>query len=355
MTVITPAIIPSSGSHTAPEVSVVILNYNGKHFLKVFLPVLLQSTYPNMRVIVADNASTDNSVVWIKENYSQTELIILEKNWGFAAGYNEALKQIHSDYYVLLNSDVEVTSNWIEPVIALMEKNKNIAACQPKILSFNQRSYFEYAGAAGGWIDRYGYPFARGRVFDFCEEDTGQYNDAAPCFWASGAALFIRSEDFHSHGGFDPFFFAHQEEIDLCWRIQRSGKQIYCEPKSVVYHVGGGTLPKGNKQKIFLNFRNNLVMLHKNLPVGERFVKISLRLCLDGIAGVKMLFGGDVNAIPAILKAHWGYYKWLLGKRNPHPKPTKKQELTGKYNGSLIWQHFICRKKTFKEIVHYKQ
>ncbi len=234
-----------------PSVTVVILNWNGKHFLEKFLPSVMLSGYENLSVIVADNASTDDSIPFIKNKYPSVQIIYNAVNEGFAKGYNTALKQVTSDYFILLNSDVEVTKGWINPVISLMESDKTIAACQPKILSFNQKNEFEYAGASGGWIDQYGYPFSRGRVFDTCEKDNGQYDDCSEIFWATGAAFFVRASVYEEMEGFDEYFFAHQEEIDLCWRMQRAGYKIYVEPTSIVYHVGGGTLQKGNKRKVF--------------------------------------------------------------------------------------------------------
>lgn len=209
----------------------------------------------------------------MRNHYPGVRLIENAANEGFASGYNKALQQVNSEYCILLNSDVEVTEQWIEPVIAIMEANKKIAACQPKILSFKQKKYFEYAGAAGRWIDSMGYPFSRGRVFDCCETDNGQYNNASPCFWATGTAMFVRTEVFKQLAGFDESFFAHQEEIDLCWRMQLAGYAVFVQPASVVYHIGGGTLPSGNSRKVYLNYRNNLVMLYKNLPVSEKFGK----------------------------------------------------------------------------------
>ena len=237
-----------------PSVAIVILNWNGKHFLQQFLPALVASTYGNKRIIVADNASTDDSIAFLEQYFPDVEIIENHSNEGFAKGYNSALQGVDSDYYVLLNSDVEVTPGWIEPVIELMESNARIGACQPKVLTDAARHLFEYAGACGGWIDQLGYPFARGRMFDVLEEDKGQYNQAQPCFWASGAAMFVRTDLFHMLGGFDEYFFAHQEEIDFCWRLQLAGYSVYVQPASVVYHVGGGTLPKGNARKHFLNF-----------------------------------------------------------------------------------------------------
>ena len=264
-----------------PTVAIVILNWNGKAYLEKFLPIVLKSSYENKTVIVADNASTDDSVLFLRNHYPGVRLIENAANEGFASGYNKALQQVNSEYCILLNSDVEVTEQWIEPVIAIMEANKKIAACQPKILSFKQKKYFEYAGAAGGWIDSMGYPFSRGRVFDCCETDNGQYNNASPCFWATGTAMFVRTEVFKQLAGFDESFFAHQEEIDLCWRMQLAGYAVFVQPASVVYHIGGGTLPSGNSRKVYLNYRNNLVMLYKNLPVSEKIWKIPVRLVLD--------------------------------------------------------------------------
>lgn len=335
---------------TLPEVAVVILNWNGRSYLEKFLPFVFASTYPNKRVIVADNASTDGSVEMLREKFPAAEIIINPENEGFAKGYNLSLKQVNSPYYVLLNSDVEVAPGWIEPVIRLMEDDNNIAACQPKILSYNLRSKFEYAGACGGWLDKYGYPFARGRVFEHCEKDEGQYDDASACFWASGAAFFVRADAFHKSGGFDEFFFAHQEEIDLCWRFQKMGYKIFCQPASVVFHVGGGTLPAGNKRKVFLNFRNNLIMMRKNLPKKEADKKILMRLVLDGIAGLKYLINAEPSSMIAVIRAHFAYYSW---KKNQTEWESKGPifKLNGEYEGSIVWKYFIRGKKTFLQIV----
>ncbi|MEZ5028863.1 MAG: glycosyltransferase family 2 protein, partial [Ferruginibacter sp.] len=267
-----------------PSVAIVILNWNGKPFLEKFLPSVKVSAYKFKKIIVADNASTDDSVNFLQKVHPEISIIQNESNLGFAKGYNNALKKIEADYYVLLNSDVEVTPGWIEPVISLMETNKAIAACQPKILAYADKETFEYAGASGGWIDKFGYPFMRGRIFDDCEKDNGQYNDVQPCFWASGAAFFVRSSVYHQLGGLDEFFFAHQEEIDFCWRVQLAGHKVYVQPASVVYHVGGGTLPKGNSRKTFLNFRNNLIMLYKNLPTAAALWKLPFRIMLDAVS-----------------------------------------------------------------------
>jgi GT2 family glycosyltransferase len=257
---------------------------------------------------------------------------------------------------VLLNSDVEVTPGWIEPVISLMESNQSIGACQPKIRMYADRESFEYAGAAGGWLDHLGYPFAKGRVFDVCEKDHGQYDVAEPVFWASGAALFIRAKLYHALGGLDNYFFAHQEEIDLCWRMQLAGYKVYCCPASVVYHVGGGTLPKGNVRKVKLNFRNNLIMMAKNLPAGELAWKMPFRFLLDSVSAWKSLFAGEAVYFWAILAAHLAFLKWLVFKRGKSVFPESKgAKLEGWYSGSIVWQYFVKGKKTFGEIVKGKR
>jgi GT2 family glycosyltransferase len=340
---------------TQPSVAIVILNWNGKKFLQQFLPSVLASVYDNKRVIVADNASTDDSVAFLKENYPQVEILINSSNEGFAQGYNTALKQVQADYFVLLNSDVEVTPNWISPVIDLMESDALVAACQPKLLAYHNKNYFEYAGACGGWIDTLGYPFSRGRVFDVCEEDKGQYDEAAPCFWATGAAMFIKAKIYNAMGGLDGYFFAHQEEIDLCWRMQLAGYKVYVQPKSVVYHVGGGTLPKGSSRKVYLNFRNNLIMLWKNQYVTEKIYKVPLRMILDGVSAMKELFSGDPAYFKAVLKAHMHFYKWLFFEKKKSIWPLQKRaKATGVFKGFLIWQYFIKKKTKFSEIVDNK-
>jgi GT2 family glycosyltransferase len=288
----------------------------------------------------------------LRNHYPGVRLIENAANEGFASGYNKALQQVNSEYCILLNSDVEVTEQWIEPVIAIMEANKKIAACQPKILSFKQKKYFEYAGAAGGWIDSMGYPFSRGRVFDCCETDNGQYNNASPCFWATGTAMFVRTEVFKQLAGFDESFFAHQEEIDLCWRMQLAGYAVFVQPASVVYHIGGGTLPSGNSRKVYLNYRNNLVMLYKNLPVSEKIWKIPVRLVLDGIAACRELVSADAGYFMAVIKAHMYFYGWLIGKKKKNKfTPKRLTGLHGVYKGLLIWEYFIKKKKAFAEIV----
>jgi hypothetical protein len=338
-----------------PSVAVVILNWNGKNYLNQFLPFLCASTYANLQIVVADNASSDDSILFLKTHYPDVIVIQNNTNEGFAKGYNTALKQVEANYYVLLNSDVEVTQGFIEPVIELMENEATIGACQPKILDWNNRTHFEYAGAGGGWIDFLGYPFCKGRFFENLEVDEGQYNKAEPIFWASGAAFFIRADLFHQLGGFDEYFFAHMEEIDLCWRIQLTGYEVYVCPASVVYHVGGGTLPKGNQRKVFLNFRNNLIMLYKNLPFNQLIWKLPLRFLLDAISAWKNVFSGQMPYFKAVIQAHFAFIDWIFNhKKVKSLKHSSKIKLTGWYKGSIVWDHFILGKKSFKEIIHQK-
>lgn len=340
----------------APLVSIVILNWNGRKFLEQFLPSVTSSTYENYKVVVADNASTDDSVPFLRSYYPLVEVLELEKNFGFAMGYNEALKGMEGDYYVLLNSDVEVPPGWIEPVIRLMEADKTIGACQPKLLQYHNRSCFEYSGAAGGWIDYLGYPFARGRVFDVNEDDTGQYDTTEAVFWASGAALFVRADLYHSLGGLDPYFFAHQEEIDFCWRLQRAGYKVYCCAESVIYHVGGGTLPKGNSRKVYLNFRNNLVMMAKNMRVGEALWKLPFRFVLDFVSAVKSLFSGEGRYFTAVLRAHISFLGWLFsGEKMRVRLPRSGYQRLGYHEKSVVWAYFVQGKKYFREIVGVKK
>ena len=347
--------IMQAGSKDHPAVAIVILNWNGKEFLQKFLDAVLNSTYKNKRIIVADNDSIDDSVLFLQTFYPEISILHNSGNLGFAKGYNTALQQVQADYYVLLNSDVEVTSSWIEPIIDLMQADEAIAACQPKILSYNNKNQFEYAGACGGWIDKFGYPFARGRIFDTCETDTGQYNIAQTCFWATGAALFVKAAVYHELKGFDEYFFAHQEEIDLCWRMQLSGYKIFVQPASVVYHVGGGTLPRGNSYKTFLNFRNNLVMLYKNLPWNKALATIFFRVFLDSIAAWKSLLTGDAGFFLAVARAHLHFFKWVcFHQKKSLTVPGKNNVLTGWYKGSIVWEYFIKRKKTFSEIIPFK-
>lgn len=334
-----------------PRVAIVILNYNGRKHLEQFLPSVLATTYPGIKIYVADNGSTDDSLSFLMANYPQVNLLVHETNEGFAGGYNWALRSVEAEYYVLLNSDVWVTPHWVTPIIELMQSHSTVAAAQPKILSQKEPAHFEYAGAAGGWIDSLGYPLSRGRVFDICEIDQGQYDDIADIFWASGAAMFIRASVFHELGGFDARFFAHQEEIDLCWRIQLKGYRVVAVPTSVVYHVGAGTLPRGGR-KVYLNFRNNLRMLCKNLPIAQLSWKLPLRIGLDAISAWKGLLSGDVAFFTAIMRAHFSVFFWLLaGARGVYGQPGNFSKLTGVYRGSVVWKYFIEQKKNFQEII----
>lgn len=326
------------------NVSIVILNYNGQGFLEKFLPAVIQHS-AGYEIIVADNASTDNSVAFLTHTYPEIRLIRLPHNGGFTGGYNEALKQVQARYYVLLNSDIEVTPNWIAPVIKLMDENPNIAACQPKMRDYQKPALFEYAGAAGGYIDYLGYPFCRGRIFDTCETDTGQYDDTREIFWATGACMFVRAEVFHQLGGFDTKFFAHMEEIDLCWRMKNAGYQVYYTSASTVYHVGGGTLHKSNPHKTFLNYRNGLAMMYKNLPAGKVFSTIFMRLVLDGISSVRFLLAGSFKDIWAILKAHFAFYAMIPRLERKSPK-----QLTDIYPESIVAAYFFRKKKRFEEL-----
>lgn len=337
---------------SSPKIAIVILNWNGCKFLEQFLPSVFLSRYPNYEVIVADNASTDASIAFLEKQYPAVRIIRLAENFGFCRGYNEALKQVSSDYYVLLNSDVEVTAGWLEPMAALLESDASIAACQPKLLSFHNKKIFEYAGAAGGWLDKYGYPFAKGRVFDVCEEDHGQHDEPGPVFWASGAALFIRAGVYHEMQGFDEYFFAHQEEIDLCWRMQLAGHTIYSCPASVVYHVGGGTLATGSARKTFLNFRNNKIMLSKNLPFPQNLWIMGVRDLLDAVSAWKGLLTGHPGYFLAIVRAHIAFFKWWLFYRGKSVFPVSRHKhLKGYLPRNIAWLYFVKKKTTFSEIV----
>lgn len=326
------------------QVAIVILNWNGRHMLERFLPVILKHSLSSARVIIADNASTDDSIQWLSTYRDQVELIELDKNYGFTGGYNRALKQVKAEYYILLNSDVEVTPDWIRPVLEYMALNPFTAACQPKLRSCQDRHLLEHAGAAGGYMDYLGYPFCRGRMFTTLEEDQGQYDTIREVFWASGASMFIRAADFHAMNGFDEVFFAHMEEIDLCWRLQQSGKQIAVIPESTIYHVGGGTLPKSSPRKTYYNFRNNLLMLHKNLPLHQLLFILPLRLILDGIAGLKFLFDGDIGDFFAVIRAHLRFYALLPSRikvRTHQRRSRKTNQLQGIYNSSIVVAYYL--------------
>lgn len=332
-------------SHTA----IVILNYNGEKLLKQFLPFVLQYS-AGAEIIVADNASTDQSIAILQRDFPRVRLIPLDQNYGFCGGYNRALKQIQADYYVLLNSDIEVTQHWLAPMIALLDSNKTIAAVQPKILSYHQKNKFEHAGAAGGFIDSLGYPFCRGRIFDHIEVDNGQYNDEREIFWTTGACMMIRSEAYHRFGGFDEDFFAHMEEIDLCWKLHRIDQKVYYIGKSSVYHLGAGTLGYDNPKKTYLNFRNGLSLIYKHLTSTELIYKLPLRLLLDWIAAFSFLLKGESGNCKAVFRAHVDFFKNIgcdAIKRRKIQTAYPHYSHTGIKRGLIIYDYYIRGKKKF--------
>jgi GT2 family glycosyltransferase len=328
------------------KIAVVILNWNGAKLLEQFLPSVVNFS-DEATIYIADNASTDNSIQFIKDNYPTVSIIQNKDNFGFAKGYNIALEHVEEEIYCLLNSDVEVTQNWLTPILSAFQNDSKIGIIQPKILDYKDKTKFEYAGAAGGFIDKYGYPFCRGRIFETIEEDSGQYNDEKEIFWASGACFFIRKEVFRKLNGFDDDFFAHQEEIDLCWRAFNLGYQAKYIPNSTVYHVGGATLNEGNPKKTFLNFRNSLFMLLKNLPENKLVPIIFTRLVLDGLAGIQFLLKGKFKHFIAILKAHFSFYSFInkmLKKRNANQSPNYF------YNNSIVYSYFVKKLNRFVNI-----
>ncbi len=329
----------------------VLLNWNGIAFLEQFMDTVVKRS-PEAEIYLADNGSEDNSVAYMEEHFPSVKIVALDKNYGFAKGYNESLKQITADYYILLNTDIEVTENWIPPLIALLESDEKIACCQPKVKSYHQKQLFEHAGAAGGYIDKFGYAFCRGRVFKTIEEDIGQYDDLKEIFWATGACLCIRAELFHSTGAFDENFFAHMEEIDLCWRLKNRGYRIMYCPTSTVYHVGGGTLAYASPRKTYLNFRNNLLMMRRNMYGGNYFLKMVARLWLDQVAALKFIFGGQFTHFAMVLKAHLSYcahyFEYVKIRKQLKRKATTNQ-LTGIYNGSIVIDYFARSKKHFSQ------
>lgn len=337
------------------KLAIVILNWNGKHWLEKFLPnVIANSLADGIEIFVADNGSDDDSVSFVKQNFAEVKILELGANYGYTGGYNRALIQIKAEYFLLLNSDIEVTHNWLTPLLKRMDENAGIGACQPKILSWHEKNMFEYAGASGGFIDKLGYPFCRGRIFDTIEEDKGQYNDAVKIFWATGACLLVRADAFFKAGMLDDEFFAHMEEIDLCWRMQNLGYEIWVEPASVVYHVGGGTLHKSNPKKTFLNFRNNLALLYKNLPSNKLFSTIFLRLILDGLAGVNFLLKGQFADIIAIIKAHFAFYgmlPYLKRKRNSMPETLPLEKLNGISKAGIVKSYYLNKIKAFSQFI----
>lgn len=325
------------------EIAVVILNWNGKELLQKFLPAVVQHSN-QAQIYVIDNASTDDSVAFLQTNFPEVHLIQNQQNLGYAGGYNQGLNQVKEPIYCLINSDVLVTENWLAPILKLLGEQPEIGIVQPKILDYKRRNYFEYAGAAGGFIDAYGFPFCRGRVFDTIEKDEGQYNDITPVFWASGACFFVRKSVFEQLNGFDTLFFAHQEEIDFCWRAHIHNIQVYYCGFSTVYHVGGATLSNGNPKKTFLNFRNSLLMLYKNRPKKGKFINIFMRLSLDGLAGIHFFLNGKPQHCWAIVRSHFSFYR-LISQSTVNPNAIKYYRVK-----SVVWAYFIRRKKTFLQI-----
>jgi GT2 family glycosyltransferase len=339
------------------QTAVVILNYNGKNWLAKFLPSVLRYT-KNALIVVADNGSTDDSIAFVQQHFPSIYLIRSDKNWGFAEGYNKALEKLQNKfnltYYVLLNSDVEVSENWLPPLVKVLASDEKIAACQPKIKAYADKTKFEYAGAGGGFIDFLGYPYCRGRIFDTLETDNGQYDDTVPVFWASGACLAIKAQNFHAVGGFDGDFFAHMEEIDLCWRLKSQGFAIYYCGKSTIYHVGGGTLQTNSPKKSMLNFRNSLVMLLKNLPTAKLLPILFVRMLLDGLAALHLLTKGHFWGISVVLQAHFYLYANLFELWEKRQKTQKigtkltqfaEKEISQK---SIVWQYFVQKKKYYQ-------
>ncbi|MFY8020872.1 MAG: glycosyltransferase family 2 protein [Bacteroidia bacterium] len=336
-----------------PKVAIVIIHWNNRHLLETFLPGVLKSTYPNLDIFLADNASSDDSVAYVKENFPAVKIIQLDKNYGYAGGYNEALKHVEADYFILLNNDVAVDPDWIEPVIAAMEADANIAAAQPKLLQFKEPEYFEYAGAAGGYIDHLGYVFCKGRIFETMEKDLGQYNESSQIFWASGACLFIKSKCFKEVNGFDADYFAHMEEVDLCWRLQLLNYKIISVPQSTVYHLGGSTLKKASPQKTYLNFRNSLIMLLKNMPLSQLWWFIPYRSFLDLLSSIFFLINEEPRHSWAIHRAHADFFfrfSFWWKKRAEVKRLCNPLKSNVCYRGSIVFAHFIRRKKNFSEI-----
>ncbi|MDD7528228.1 MAG: glycosyltransferase family 2 protein [Bacteroidales bacterium] len=332
------------------KTAVVILNYNGETLLRTLLPTVLAHS-PQAEVIVADNASTDGSLPLLQQTFPQVRLIALSKNYGFAEGYNRALAQVDADYFVLLNSDVEVTAHWLEPLIDYMEHHADVAACQPKIMSYTDRTKFEYAGACGGYIDALGYPFCRGRIMATVETDDGQYDSVATLFWASGACLLVRADKFREVGGLDARFFAHMEEIDLCWRLQARGSRIVCIPQSTVYHIGAKTLAKEHPMKTYLNFRNNLLMIYKNMPTASKV--LAARVVLDWVAAVHLLCQGKWQNFWAVLRAQKDFFvmrKHFSKDRQKNIQSTVNQNIGGVLHGSILWQYYVCRRTVARKL-----
>ena len=338
------------------KLAIVILNWNGKQMLQTYLPKVLACSRDEAVVYVADNASTDDSLAMLNEKFPEVRQIVLDKNWGFADGYNKALARVDAEYYVLLNSDVEVTPGWLTPLVSFMDAHPEVGACQPKLLSVADKSKFEYAGACGGFLDRYGYPYCRGRVFDTVEQDNGQYDDIHEVLWTTGACMMVRSKDYWAVNGLDGRFFAHNEEIDMCWRMRMMGLQLFCIPQSKVYHVGGGTLPKGNPMKTYLNFRNNLTMLYKNLPEKELRYVMRVRWFLDYVAaGQTLILNRDVGDFKAIYRARHDFMKWrteFRPERKEHQidRVEPRVPRTLRTSFCLVWQYYARGRKKYTDL-----
>lgn len=335
------------------KIAIVILNWNGAHMMRTYLPTVIKNS-PEAEVIIADNASSDDSLKMLASDFPEIRTIVLDKNYGFAEGYNKAFKQVEAEYYLLLNSDVDVPEGWLAPLLDFMESHPKAAACQPKLRAIKDRDSFEYAGAAGGFIDKYGYPFCRGRIFETVEKDHGQYDRNMEILWATGACMMVRSKDYWDAGGLDGRFFAHNEEIDLCWRIRLLGRKIYCITDSVAFHLGGGTLPKGNPRKTFLNFRNNLTMLYKNLPDSELHHVMRIRFFLDWLAAFQMLIlGRSLGDFKAVIQGRREFNRWKHDFDNDrkHIQTTRKvNRIPEIFEKSLLWQYYAKGKKLFSQL-----
>lgn len=336
------------------DIAVVILNWNGRHYLQKFLPsVCAFSNFRKTEIIVADNGSTDDSVDFLKKNFPQIRLIVFTENHGFARGYCMALDLIEAEYFVLLNSDVEVTPGWLEPLYNAMQADRGLGACMPKLLSFDQKDHFEYAGACGGFIDRFGYPFCRGRILNVIEKDNGQYDIPRKVFWASGACMFVRAEAYKKAGGLDEEFFAHMEEIDLCWRMYRTGYHVSVIPESRIYHVGGGTLPNNTPRKLYLNYRNNLFLLFKNLPVHQLLPVMLIRGVLDGFSAIIYLLSGSGRFFIAVIRAHLAFYRRipiLIKMRGQLAGKIRTGLIDVIYPRSMVFDFFVRRKRYFSDL-----
>lgn len=336
------------------KTSVIILNWNGRKLLERFLPMVLRHTLNEAtEVMVADNDSSDDSVDFLRSRFPQVHLTVFDKNYGFAEGYNKALQRVNSEYVVLLNSDIEVGENWLVPLIDYLDKHPDVSAVQPKILAQTRKTHFEYAGAAGGFIDRFGYPFCRGRILENIEPDTGQYDAVAPVFWATGACLCIRRKDYFEAGGLDARFFAHMEEIDLCWRLNARGKQVVCIPQSTVYHIGAASLSKENPKKTYLNFRNNLLMLYKNVPANKLYPVFAARYILDALAYMHLLIKGKFGNARAVVEAHRDFLKMApdyKGNRIENLEKRTVKKIPAKFDGSILWNYYAKGRRTYSEI-----